>query len=367
MEDLSYLHYLNLLPELGVQSLWKLKKAFGQFEKAVYANYSELLRAGLSNKVATVMLIHCRESFLKQKIEREMDVLRKMKIRIYGYDSINYPTLLSHIAVPPIIIYCRGDIAKLNNRISIAIVGSRKATSYGITVTEKIVRQLCSAGINIVSGLAFGIDVSAHKAALSCNGLTTAVAAGGVDDHSIYPQSHQTTAKQIMENGCIISERPHKSVTMPFSFLARNRIIAGLCRGVVVVECASRSGALMTARYAREENRNIYAVPGSVFNKQSQGPHELISQGAILINSAEDILKDMNIISSPVETNEQKLTQLEKLVLQYINSEPKTLEEISIRIETEHSLGTKTFISLLTGLELKNLINRDSSGKYFLI
>ncbi len=367
MEDLSFLHYLNLLPELGPQNLWKIKNSFEEFRKILHAEPKQLLRAGLAQKTVSALLNHCRQPMLEKTVSLEMQKLKHLKIQAYSYGEPHFPTLLSHIAVPPPIIYCRGKISTANANNCIAVVGSRKATNYGLAATARIVTELSIAGVTVVSGLAFGIDAAAHKSALLNNGPTVAVLAGGVDDNSIYPQSHYQLARKIIETGCIISERPPKSPTVPFSFLARNRIIAGLCRGVLVVESAAKSGALMTARYARDENRNIYATPGSIFNLYSQGPNELIAQGATLTVDAKGILQDLGIALQPVETSGQKLTTHEKLVLQYINSEPASPDNIIVKLPRTNPLSSAACINILTALELKGLIRRNDTGKYALI
>lgn len=354
LEDKYYLHWLNLMPEFGPKRLWKLKRYFGSFEAATKAREVEV--------------------DLERKVAAEAAKLEKLGVEIIDYDDDQFPAQLRELATPPLLLYYRGSLSKINTKFCIGVVGSRRPSAYGIKVTEKIVGELTAAGIIVVSGLAFGIDITAHRSSLKNNGTTVAVVPSGVDELSIYPQSHSRIANTITERGCIISECPPGSSTLPYCFLARNRIIAGLCRGVVIVECAEKSGALMTARYARDENRVVYAVPGSIFNPMSRGPNMLLGQGAIPIDSAEDIFKDLNLFkeegSKSAEAEEIKytnLTEKEKLVLQYINSLPQAVDTIIKSASEAGQLSQAEVITALATLELNGLIMACGPEQYSLI
>jgi DNA processing protein len=299
--------------------------------------------------------------------------------------DVEYPALLEEIASPPRRLYCRGNIPLLNGGACVAVVGTRKASRYGMLATQKIVRELAGYGVIIISGLAYGIDAAAHRAALDCGGLTIAVVPGGVDGNSVYPRGHESLAEKIAAKGLVVSEMPTSSRIYPSSFLARNRIIAGLCVGTVVVECEARSGALMTARYARDENRGVYAVPGSIFSPTSVGTNLLLSRGGMPVQSGLDVLKDLNLIEAghgrrsggaPGLGGEAKLsgarpklkqnfTASEQLVLQCIQSGTAAADEIIAACEQAGQSKAQT-LAALTTLELAGAILAGTAGEYYL-
>lgn len=202
----------------------------------------------------------------------------------------NYPKLLREIENPPKQLYCRGNIQLLHS-FCFGVVGTRKLTSYGKEATETIISGLTSSGMTIVSGLAMGIDAVAHRTALENNLPTIAVLGTGINDKSIYPNINLGLAKDILKNnGLIISEYPPEAPGFKGNFPARNRIISGISRGVLVVEAHQKSGSLITTRYATEQNRDVFAVPGNIFSINSQGPNMLIQKGAKPVFSAQDIL-----------------------------------------------------------------------------
>lgn len=208
-------------------------------------------------------------------------------------DDARFPPLLRHISDPPDGLYVRGS---LEDRPAVSVVGTRRCTSYGRRVTAEIAGGLASAGLGIISGLAFGIDVEAHKAALDAGGYTVAVLATGIDDATVYPREHLSLARRILDaGGAIISENPPGSPSFKYAFPRRNRLIAGMTPASLIVEATKDSGSLITARLALEENREVLAVPGSIFNAQSSGCHELLRLGAKLIRSAEDVLDALSL------------------------------------------------------------------------
>jgi len=215
----------------------------------------------------------------------------------------DYPECLRATADPPLVLAFRGDLSILD-RTAVAIVGSRKASPYGVNVAELLARQLASRGLAIVSGLAWGIDSAAHRAALE-TGTTIAVLGTGID--VAYPRSNRRLQERIAVEGLLLSELPHGTGPQPYHFPVRNRIIAGLASAVVVVEATDRSGSLITARLAAEEGRDVLAVPGSIFSEGSDGAHRLIQDGAKLVRNAEDILEELGIESTPVATAPQRL------------------------------------------------------------
>ncbi len=385
MNDSYYLHYLNLLTEIGPAGLWKLKHKFTKFQLATQASLAELEQAGLSSKLARTVFEHCQQ-LTEQVLNNEQNKLLQSDIGLCSFNDSNYPQQLREIAVPPLLLYvrvratttksARQSMHCLSSGTNVAVVGTRQCSSYGVAVTKQIVQELCASGITIVSGLAFGIDTVAHRTALasaansSTTGSTIAVLPGGIDNESIYPASNIGLANEIMKAGCIVSEQPPGSKIFKGSFLARNRIIAGLCQGVVVTECGQKSGALMTAKYATEENRNVYAVPGSIFSATSQGTNWLIQQGATLVPNTKTIIDDLGIqqlAGNPqtVDSSMGNLSEAEKVVLQYIHSGQNTPSKLIAAMSKAKTEPGQT-LAVLSQLELGNWVGRELNGSYFI-
>ena len=206
----------------------------------------------------------------------------------------NYPALLSEIYDPPALLYCKGDLKK--DECCIGIVGTRKVSAYGKQVTENFSSKLEESGLIIVSGMALGVDSFAHSTVLKSKGRTIAVLGTGIDDKSIYPRSNYYLSKKIVsEGGAVISEFPIGTLPLRYNFPQRNRIISGLSLGVLVIEAGERSGALITASCALDQNRDVFAVPGNIYSTVSIGPNNLIKQGAKLVSNADEILEFLNI------------------------------------------------------------------------
>ncbi|MBI2446361.1 MAG: DNA-protecting protein DprA [Parcubacteria group bacterium] len=241
----------------------------------------------------------------------------KNKIKIIKKSSKEYPKILKEISNAPKQFYLRGDLPK-NHNMNFAIVGTRAASEYGKTLAFKIAKELSELGFNIVSGLALGIDTQAHLGALAGNGKTVAVLGSGIDDASIFPKENLALVKKIVDSGgVVISEYEPRAKSEIWYFPERNRIVSGLSRGVLVVEAPEKSGALITARLALEQNREVFAIPGSVFSKNSIGANNLIKSGAKMVTSVDDILEELNLISlkSKKEENEkEKLNPEEKMI-----------------------------------------------------
>ncbi|HEV7237688.1 MAG TPA: DNA-processing protein DprA [Thermoanaerobaculia bacterium] len=221
-----------------------------------------------------------------------VDVLARvatLRDRVITLDDEAYPTLLREIIDPPLALHFRGDTTLLA-RPAVAIVGSRRASPYGVNAAETLARQIAGAGIVIVSGGARGIDAAAHHAALDVGGATIAVLGTGID--IVYPSSNRRLFRRIEEHGLIVSEFPPGTPPKPENFPIRNRVISGLARGTVIVEATSRSGSLITARMAAEQGRDVFAVPGSIFSAGSEGTHRLIQYGAKLVHDANDVLEE---------------------------------------------------------------------------
>lgn len=223
-------------------------------------------------------------------------------IRQYSLDNSSVPPELREIPGPPEALWVRGTLPPLNSP-RVAIVGTRKATAEGRATAREIARELAERSVVVVSGLALGIDAAAHEGALSGNGLTVAVLGNGVDQ--VYPPSHEQLARRILERGgCLVSEYPPGTPALPHQFLARNRIVSGLSRGVVIIEAPARSGTLATARHALEQGREVFVLPGPARHPNFAGSHRLIRDGARLVARAADILEDLGIAEPPAGSAE---------------------------------------------------------------
>jgi DNA processing protein len=276
--------------------------------------------------------------------------------------SKEYPKKLAHIHNPPEVLYCRGNIKLLNSEC-VAIVGTRKLTSYGKEAAHNISRQLAENGFTVVSGLAMGIDAVAHNASLDANGYTIAVLGSGVTDETIYPQINMKLAQNILKNnGLIISEYPAGTPGLKYHFPERNRIISGLSRGTVVIEADEKSGSLITARLALEQNRDVFAVPGSIFSKRSVGPNKLIQKGAKAIMSAQDIIDEYQFVldlPKPLSTH----NEAENNILDILNkTRPISVDELNEKLK----ISISDIMSSLALLELDGKIKL-LNGKYLKI
>ena len=266
-----------------------------------------------------------------------------------------YPSKLRNIPNPPVYFYYKGNLEIFENP-TLAVVGSRQPTDYGRRITTKLVNELAVAGVVIVSGLAYGVDGVAHQTTLEVGGITAAVFGCGLD--IVYPAGHRSLAQRIIEKGCLISEFPKGTKPEKFNFPVRNRIVAGLSDGVLVIEAGSKSGALVTANLALDQGRDVLAIPGSLDNELSAGPNGLIKQGAIAITSADDIFNNFNWHKSTVTQEKSfdlsKLSKDETIVFNLLSVQPIHLDEIGRKI----GLGPGKIAEALLNLELKGFILR---------
>jgi DNA processing protein len=275
-----------------------------------------------------------------------------------------YPALLLEIPQPPPLLYYKG-ILKDADETMIAIVGTRNITTYGRSIVPEITAGLAKQNITIVSGLAFGVDALAHQTCVNEKRRTIAIVGSGIDSGSIYPKHHQFLAEQILETGgVIISEYPPQTPAYKQHFIARNRIISGVSAGTLVVEANLKSGALITARHALDQNRPVYAIPGPIYNPGSEGPHNLIRMGAQLVTKTEHILEDLLIETSETNT-ELDYTDLTPEQLQtysQLSREPKGINEI---IRTS-KLDAGTVTAALVFLEMKGVIQNIGGQQYII-
>jgi len=302
-QELKYWVGFSLAPKIGPSKFKKILNYFPSLQEAYEASFWELKKSGLEENIVQEFITKRREI----NLDKEMEKLEKEDIKLLTLYDEDYPHLLKEIYNPPYLLYYKGA-KPVKDEFSLGIVGTRKASSYGQQVTPEIVGDLTQNGITIVSGLALGIDGLAHQTAYKTGGKTIAVLGSGLDKQNIYPSQHRFLAQKIIEaEGTLISEFPYGTLPLKFNFPYRNRIISGLSLGILVIEAGETSGALITARYALEQNREVFAVPGSIYSQNSLGSNNLIKMGAHAITSASDILDALNLSSATTISPTRKL------------------------------------------------------------
>jgi DNA processing protein len=354
-EEVFYWLALSLTPGIGSTLMRRLLDRFNTPEAVFHAPMKELSKIeGLGEKVAQEI----RKGPLEKVVERELSLLRKGGGRVITLKDEEYPKRLKDIYDPPALLYVRGELKK-EDEFAISIVGSRKTTPYGRWFTEKVSQELARHGVTIVSGMARGIDSLAHWGAISGGGRTIAVLGCGVD--VIYPSENRDLFAKIIDRGAILSEFQMGSPPEGGHFPRRNRIISGLSLGVVVVQASEKSGSLITAGYALEQGREVFAVPGNVGTESSRGTHRLIKEGAKLVESSEDILEEIlpqwtgeRETTPKVETPRPDLTEEEKVLYELLGETPLHID-VMIR---ESRLDPGKVSSLLLNLELKGMISQ---------
>ncbi len=298
--------------------------------------------------------------------EREIDVDGELhRCRKHGIDVLletddAYPRALREIHDPPGVLFVRGEL-KPTDALAIGIVGTRHGTQYGLRQAERLGASLARAGLTVVSGLARGIDAAAHRGALAAGGRTLAVLAGGV--LNVYPPEHASLAAEVARQGAVLSEAPPLFQPLAGGFPQRNRLISGLSLGVIVVEAAERSGALITARHAMEQGREVFAVPGSVESRTSRGCHRLLRDGATLVETADDVFEQLGplVEAAPRDDGppirhpaELQLNELEQQVLAAIGPDPTPID----RVVLDSGLPVPQVLSILSVLEMRRLVRR---------
>ena len=294
----KYLLALNRIPGIGPKTVQRLLIRWPDLTECFQLSEKALLASGLPAAL-TQAIIHCDLSC----INADLTWLNQSDShRILTWAHPQYPALLKEIHDPPMVLYAKGDLSCLQQKC-LAIVGTRKPTYAGLDIARHFAKELSKHKLTIVSGLALGIDAQAHGGCIDANGQTIAVLGTGI--HHIYPHRHRALAEKILENGLIFSEFPLESTANAGHFPRRNRIISGLSLITLVVEAALKSGSLITARLALEQNREVMAIPGAINNPYAQGCHYLLQQGATLVTSVADILRELNItpftLSEPVK------------------------------------------------------------------
>ncbi len=348
---------LTRIPGLGRVRFALLEKRFGTLAGAWDAGLSELVDAGLDRKTAQAV-VRRRPSI---DPDAEMDRLRSEGIMALTWHDDEYPPRLKEIYDLPPVLYVRGHLLPQDER-SVAVVGTRKPTAYGRQVAHQLSFDLSRAGVTVVSGLARGVDGIAHRAALDAECRTVAVLAGGLD--WIYPREHTKLAERVAESGAVISEHALGSRPAPGNFPRRNRIMAGMTLGTVVIEAGQSSGALITARHALEQNREVFAVPGSIMSPVSRGTNALVRDSAAkLVMDFTDILEELNLTYVEQQIEMKALfpeNEEEKKVLGHVTFDPTHIDEI---VRTS-GLPISTVSGVLAMMELKNMVRQVGGMNY---
>jgi DNA processing protein len=352
---------LCLIPEVGAATFHRLVGGLGSPEAVLMTPMEVLERVpGVSREAARAIA----DFRWREALDRELRVIETRGFTLRRFGEEGYPEALAAIHAPPPIIYLRGAL-RLEDRVAVAIVGSRKGSTYGIAMAERISGELAQRGVTIVSGMARGIDAAAHRGALEAGGRTIAVLGCGLG--VTYPPEHGELSDQIAANGALVSEFPVFAPPKPDHFPRRNRIISGLSLGVVVVEAGIESGALITANYALEQGREVFAVPGQVTARSSRGCHQLIKAGAKLTESWEDVWEEIEAqVGPPAQSGSwvtpagPSLEQEEILVVDALEAGPVQIDDLIGRTR----LPAGQMASLLLSLMLKGVIE-ELPGKSF--
>lgn len=353
---------LNMVEGVGSMLTQRLLDHFGDAETVLSASSHELQAvSGIGAKLATsISLAKTLCNPLKT-----IELCQENDIRIIARKDIRYPHLLRKIHDPPMFLFVQGELLP-EDELSIAIVGTRHLTPYGRRQAERLAVEIAQSGFTVISGMARGIDGVAHQGALSVGRRTLAVLGGGL--LKIFPPEHYDLSREIIKNGALISEYPPESVPQKGTFPQRNRIVSGMSLGVVIVEAPRKSGALITARLAAEQGREIFAVPGPVDHESSRGAHQLIRDGAILVESVDDILQALGPLSRPVRNQnkeepirhpiELQLNDLESKVLAQISMSPTSIDQIIV----DSGLLPHQVLATIGVLEMRRLIRRAESN-----
>lgn len=357
LDDLASRLCLSLVPGVGPKLHQALLRHFGTAAAVLSASPGQLQSVpGIGSKLSRVIA----RSRSEIDVEAELARCQAHGVTILTPDQESYPNSLAQIHDPPGVLFVRGSIKPVD-ALAIAIVGSRHATAYGKLQAERIAGALVRAGFTIVSGLARGIDAAAHRGAMAAGGRTIAILGSGV--LNIYPPEHVDLAEQIIGAGAVASEAPLGAPPLAGAFPQRNRIISGLALGTIVIEASSQSGALITARHAAEQGREVFAIPGPIDSGLSRGCHALIRDGARLIESAEDVLEELGPFAEPIPTGkgppiehpaELSLNEIERTILSAISNGASSIDEV-VRAS---QLPVSQILATMSALEMRKLVRR---------
>ncbi|HEX4130501.1 MAG TPA: DNA-processing protein DprA [Pirellulales bacterium] len=353
---------LSLVPGVGPQLRRALLAHFGSAAAALAAAPSALRDVqGIGPKLSQA-IARARDTI---DVTAELALARRENIGILTEASEAYPRLLREIFNPPAVLYVRGSLAPADG-LAVAVVGSRHATHYGLAQAERLAGSLARSGLTVVSGLARGIDAAAHRGALAAGGRTVAVLGSGV--LNTYPPEHDALAADVAQQGAVISEAPLRAAPLSGSFPQRNRIISGMSLGVIVVEAAISSGALITARHAMEQGREVFAVPGRIDNRMARGCHRLIRDGAKLVETVDDVLEELGPLVGKTAVADGRavhhpaellLSPQEQQVLDAVASDATGIDSVV----AECGLPIHQVLATISVLEMRHLVRRVSGSQ----
>mgnify|MGYP000854733921 FL=1 len=361
-KELVYWLKLSRFTNLRTTIKIDLITALGGAKNVFDAEKEVLLKAGFTDH--HYAFLHSDE--LSRDVNHIIETCYKKNIDIFPIPHDEYPEMLKYIPDPPLVLYVRGSIPKAN---MVAVVGSRKASGYGIETAFKIASELALSDIVIISGMARGIDTAAHSGALDAGGKTVAVLGCGVD--IVYPPENHGIMERIIKSGAVISEFPPGSPPSPFNFPSRNRIISGMSIGTLVVEAGMKSGSLITANYALEQGRDVFAIPGNINSFNSMGTNRLIKDGAKIVLDSEDILDELSFGTFPIE--KKRKGKVKNRATGLGEKERKIISALKIEDLYDEELSEKTNIHLtdlyeiLLELEFKGVVKKSITGKYMYI
>lgn len=356
MSDLKYWLGFNLVKGIGPAKLQALLDVFDSLADAWQATDLQLQKIGFDQRA----ILSLREARTQLDLDRCLAQVEAAGVSLLTWNSTNYPACLREIPNSPPVLYQQGNLL-VEDRLGVAVVGTRRLTSYGRSVTRDLVLGLVQNGVTIVSGLARGIDAVAHKTALDAGGRTIAVLGSGLD--CVYPAENRPLAQQIIQQGVLLSEYGLGVQPEAKNFPPRNRIITGLSLGVIVVEAGEESGALISAQFALEQNREVFAVPGNINSPVSKGTNRLIQQGAKLVTGIDDVLEELSLRVVAEQTAVQLAlpeTAEEAALLSHLSGQPIHIDDLSRAAGLPSSMVSST----LTLMELKGMVRQVGGMNY---
>lgn len=368
--ELRDLLALHLIEGLGPQRIGALLEHFGSAARVRRATQGELRSVpGIGEQLASSMA----EQLPLVREEPEIERLQRAQVKVHGLGQAGYPEGLKTIPAAPRLLFCKGEIRPEDER-AVALVGTRRPDAYGKRIAQRLGEALAREGVTVVSGLARGIDGLAHEGAIAGGGRTLAVLAGGLS--SIYPPEHKHLAERVAQVGALISEATMNCEPARWRFPARNRIISGLSRVIVIVQAPADSGALITAEHAAEQGRTVMAVPGAIDNENMTGCHRLLRQGAVLCSTVEDILEELDGVSKRASVEREradggrtnsasaiarpKLDEVEQKIWDLLEAEPRSGDELA----RELGIGVGQLSTVLLKLEMKRGVRRLPGNRY---
>ncbi len=352
MTNFKFFLALNRMNNVGPRTVTKLLRRWPELDEMFKLSESQLEKEGLPSKLAQAIA-----GFDMKVVDADLRFQEQAGRHLLTWESTEYPSLLKEIYDPPVVLYAVGQLSALQ-KPAIAMVGSRNPSITGLENAQRFAKALAMENLTIVSGMALGVDAHAHMGCLAAKGQTIAVLGTGVD--CIYPKRHSRLAGDIINNGLLLSEFPLKTPPVAGHFPRRNRIISGLSLATLVVEAAIRSGSLITARFALEHNREVFAIPGSIHNPLARGCHYLLQQGAKLVTSVKDIMEELGlgVLEQIEKSNTVNLATDKGKLVKYIGFETTTMDQMIVR----SGYNVEQVACELADLELEGLVQAVPGG-----